>query len=101
MNERLTKHQPAMTRSAFLRLAAGTAAALAFGGGSGPVAAGAMKAMQRRAIPASGELLPVIGLGTYQGFDATPGSEEYGRLPAVLRTHYCKIPFLPPPGTHD
>ncbi|WP_265948800.1 aldo/keto reductase [Dechloromonas sp. A34] len=78
-----------MTRSAFLRFAAGTVAALALGGGAGQAAAGAMKAMQRRAIPASGELLPVIGLGTYQGFDAAPGSEEYGRLPAVLRTLFA------------
>lgn len=91
MNER-PKRQPAMTRADFLRLAAGSAAALVLGGGGGSAAAGTMKAtktMQRRAIPVSGELLPVIGLGTYQGFDAAPGSEAYGRLPAVLRTLFA------------
>ena len=40
--------------------------------------------MQTRAIPSSGEPLPVIGCGTYMGFDRAPGSAEFGRLPAVL-----------------
>lgn len=42
-------------------------------------------AMARRPIPAGGDALPVIGLGTWQGFDAAPGSAEYRRLPAVLQ----------------
>lgn len=96
MNER-PKRQPAMARADFLRLAAGSAAGLVLGGGGGPAAAGTTKAMQRRAIPASGELLPVIGLGTYQGFDATPGSEAYGRLPAVLRTLLRRLHERPLP----
>ena len=41
--------------------------------------------MRRRPIAASGETLPVIGLGTWQGFDAAPGTEHYLRLPAVLQ----------------
>jgi diketogulonate reductase-like aldo/keto reductase len=42
--------------------------------------------MRTRAIPSTGEPLPVIGLGTYQGFDVAPGSAAYAQLPEVLRT---------------
>ena len=40
--------------------------------------------MNTRHIPSSGEALPVIGLGTYKGFDTAAGSTKYGQLPAVL-----------------
>ncbi len=40
--------------------------------------------MHARPIPASGEALPVIGCGTYIGFDQMPGSAAYGELPGVL-----------------
>jgi diketogulonate reductase-like aldo/keto reductase len=40
--------------------------------------------MQSRAIPSSGEMLPVIGCGTWQGFDRAPGTTEYERLAGVL-----------------
>lgn len=40
--------------------------------------------MITRPIPSSGELLPVIGVGTYKGFDTPPGSEKFGALPDVL-----------------
>lgn len=40
--------------------------------------------MHTRPIPSTGELLPVIGLGTYKGFDTTPGSAKYMQLPGVL-----------------
>ncbi|GAB3774645.1 aldo/keto reductase [Ramlibacter monticola] len=40
--------------------------------------------MHTRAIPSSGEPLPVIGCGTYMGFDRAPGSADFARLPAVL-----------------
>ncbi|NDL62169.1 aldo/keto reductase [Enterobacteriales bacterium SAP-6] len=40
--------------------------------------------MPTRIIPSSREALPVIGLGTYRGFDVAPGSAGYARLPAVL-----------------
>ncbi|BAU75592.1 aldo/keto reductase [Metapseudomonas furukawaii] len=56
-----------ITRAQFLRLGAG-AALLAMS----PLSLGAETAGQpirRRAIPASGEPLPVIGVGTYRGFD--------------------------------
>lgn len=40
--------------------------------------------MLTRAIPVSGEPLPMIGVGTYRGFDVEPGSDAYRQLPAVL-----------------
>ena len=40
--------------------------------------------MLSRPIPASGEALPVIGCGTYGGFDVDPGSAAYARLPDVI-----------------
>ncbi len=40
--------------------------------------------MPTRTIPSSREALPVIGLGTYRGFDVSPGGTDYARLPAVL-----------------
>jgi diketogulonate reductase-like aldo/keto reductase len=73
-----------MTRAAFLRLSAGAIAVCALGGGA--LQAIASPAMRTRAIPSTGEPLPVIGLGTYQGFDVAPGSAAYAQLPEVLRT---------------
>ena len=81
--------QPAMTRAAFLRLAGGTAAALLLGGQPGASPAAPATAMQTRPIPVSGEALPVIGLGTYQGFDVAPGSVDYDRLPGVLQALFA------------
>ena len=40
--------------------------------------------METRAIPSTGEKLPVIGCGTYLGFDVNIGSTGYYRLPGVL-----------------
>ena len=40
--------------------------------------------METRAIPSTGEKLPVIGCGTYLGFDVSTGSAAYKRLPDVL-----------------
>ena len=40
--------------------------------------------MHTRPIPSSGEALPVIGLGTYRGFDVAAGSPRHAQLPGVL-----------------
>jgi diketogulonate reductase-like aldo/keto reductase len=40
--------------------------------------------MNTRLIPSTQEALPVIGCGTWIGFDQRPGTEEYQRLPGVL-----------------
>lgn len=37
-----------------------------------------------RPIPSTGEALPVIGCGTYIGFDVAPDSTGYAQLPGVL-----------------
>jgi diketogulonate reductase-like aldo/keto reductase len=37
-----------------------------------------------RPIPSTHEALPVIGCGTYVGFDQAPGSTGYAQLPAVV-----------------
>ncbi|WP_246264527.1 aldo/keto reductase [Aromatoleum toluvorans] len=42
--------------------------------------------MLTRPIPSTQERLPVIGLGTYVGFDVERDAEQYRRLPEVLRT---------------
>ena len=40
--------------------------------------------MNTRPIPATGEPLPVIGCGTYLGFDRAPGSADFEELPGVV-----------------
>ncbi len=40
--------------------------------------------MNTRPIPSTGEALPVIGCGTYVGFDQAPGTPAYGLLPGVV-----------------
>ena len=45
--------------------------------------------MQTRPIPSTGEALPVIGCGTYIGFDQEPGTEDYARLPGVLEALFA------------
>ncbi len=40
--------------------------------------------MQQRAIPRTGELLPVVGLGTWRTFDVGPGEAERAPLRRVL-----------------
>src|SRR5690242_5737445 len=40
--------------------------------------------MLKRAIPASGELVPAIGMGTSGSFEVSPGSAEYQALKEVL-----------------
>lgn len=78
-----------MSRARFLRLAAGAATAITAGrwvaqAAPQPGDATRAPAMARRTVPTSGQPLPVIGLGTWQGFDHAPGSPEYGRLTGVL-----------------
>lgn len=80
-----------MSRAEFLRFAA----AMAVSFGSGPplhAATGGMQslpgngsAMHRRPIPSSGELLPVIGCGTWQTFDVGDSNAERTPLAEVLQ----------------
>lgn len=44
--------------------------------------------MLRRTIPASGESVPAIGMGTSGSFEVTPGSPQYQALKEVLRRFF-------------
>ncbi len=63
-----------ITRAEFLRLSAG--AALLAMSPYGLAAETAPQPLRRRAIPDSGEQLPVIGVGTYRGFDIARNDTE-------------------------
>ncbi|HYG43653.1 MAG TPA: aldo/keto reductase [Bordetella sp.] len=73
-----------MTRARFLRLAAGMAGGAAMGGLCPVTAAAAAAQLPTRPIPVSGEPLPIIGCGTYRGFDVDTGSSKYRELAGVL-----------------
>jgi diketogulonate reductase-like aldo/keto reductase len=73
-----------MTRHQFLRLAAVTAAALAVGRPAAQPRTGSPR-MLTRPLPNGRGALPVIGLGTWQGFDVASGTSEYARLAGVLQ----------------
>ena len=74
-----------MSRAEFLRLAAASAAGLILGAPARAADRTPSTAMRTRPIPATGEALPVIGCGTYVGFDVARDSAEYQRLPGVLQ----------------
>jgi aryl-alcohol dehydrogenase-like predicted oxidoreductase len=84
-----TESPTPMTRAEFLRLSAGAIAACALGGRALQSIASPAPAMRTREIPSTGEPLPVIGLGTYQGFDVAPGSAANAQLPEVLRALFA------------
>lgn len=56
--------------------------------GARAAAAQAPGAMLRRSIPASGEKIPVIGMGTSGSFQIPPGSAEYQALKEVLKRFF-------------
>src|SRR5690242_19853270 len=69
-----------LTRRDAVHLIAGTAAASLL-----PVtAAGSPNELRTRAIPAIGEKMPVIGLGTWQVCDVGPSPNERGPLREVI-----------------
>jgi diketogulonate reductase-like aldo/keto reductase len=80
-------HTDEYTRRRFLTLAAGVSAVLTFDRAfatSAPSTETGGKTMLTRAIPSSNEPLPIVGLGTYRGFDVEPSSPAYKQLPEVL-----------------
>ncbi|WP_207459055.1 aldo/keto reductase [Azospirillum sp. SYSU D00513] len=76
-----------LTRAAFLRLSGGAAAALAAGPAMATAGAATMdtRTMDKRPIPSTGELLPVIGCGTWRTFDVGDSAEERAQRAEVLR----------------
>jgi len=86
-------HPDGFTRRTILTLAAGASAVFTFGptqAHSAPSTAAGGNTMQTRAIPSSNEPLPVVGLGTYRGFDVAPQDPAYKQLPGVLRALFEK-----------
>jgi diketogulonate reductase-like aldo/keto reductase len=72
------------TRSQLVR---GALASLSLGPFLAPLVRGQPAAptkMNTRPIPSTREALPVIGCGTYVGFDHAPGTPEYALLPGVV-----------------
>ena len=73
------QHSPARRRA--LALLASSAGALSHW----VAAAENMKTIQKRPIPRTGELLPVLGVGTWQTFDVGANAPERAELKDVLR----------------
>ena len=71
------------TRRQFVRYAAVLGAVASYGSLTSPLAFAAPTLLQRK-IPASDELLPVIGLGTSQTFNVDPQSADMAPLRDVL-----------------
>jgi aryl-alcohol dehydrogenase-like predicted oxidoreductase len=71
-------------RSQFFHLAAGLALAGLAPAGRASAQTGAV--MHKRKVPATGEMLGVVGLGTWQTFDVGSSSTERAPLAEVLRT---------------
>ncbi len=59
-----------------------------FAAGLGQAATAAGGGIARRAIPSTGEQIPVIGAGTSGSFEATPGTEKYEQLKVVLKEFF-------------
>ena len=76
---------PLLSRHRFLKGMAGAAGAAALLGPAG-LAAAATSPMIRRAIPKSGETVPVIGLGTAQSFGYAGDAATFDARKAVIRT---------------
>ncbi len=86
-------HTEGYSRRRLLTLAAGVSAVFTFERALAAVpscAATGGQAMQTRVIPSSSEPLPMVGLGTYRGFDVAPGDLAYKQLPAVLDELFAK-----------
>ncbi|HEX9793605.1 MAG TPA: aldo/keto reductase [Planctomycetota bacterium] len=75
---------PASRRELFLAGIAGAAALPTRGLAQDPHQAASMQAIARRRIPSTGELLPVVGLGTSQTLDVDPVAEN-ADLVTVMR----------------
>lgn len=79
-----------MSRAEFLRLSLGGAMTLAAAPYAMAASSSSPAAIVTRRIPVTGAALPVIGCGTYVGFDESPGTADYARLPGVLETLFAQ-----------
>jgi len=76
MNTKLTRRETLSTRIGLL------APVHSYGQTAG------IATMNTLPIPSTGEALPVIGCGTYIGFDHAPENPGYAELPAVVDTFF-------------
>ena len=85
MTEPIGPLSAGINRAQLLRATAAAALSATLGPGAlAATAAAEGGKMITRKIPSTGELLPVVGCGTWQGFGHAPGSAEYARLPGVV-----------------
>ncbi len=79
-------HLGGVSRRRFLQCGAGLGVLAALGHAGPGIAA---EPLNRRPVPASGDRIPVIGMGTYQTFDADPDdAAAVGRLERVMEHFY-------------
>lgn len=81
-DETNSRSVPYPPRRFALKLLGGSVLAMS---GLADAADNAAKAMLKRPIPRSGEMLPAVGLGTWQAFDVGPRAPERAELKDVLR----------------
>lgn len=74
-----------ISRRALLQTGLAAGVALALGPARSALAGGRARALVTKAIPSSGEQLPVIGIGTARRFDIGPDAPERAVLREVLR----------------
>lgn len=78
-----------INRRRVLQLSASVLAWQSLGLGTAAVEANADLALIQRAIPSSGERLPVLGMGTSRTFDTAADAESLARLAEVLQTFFA------------
>lgn len=74
-----------LTRAAFLRGVLGTCGALVTGAADTLARQAGERLMMTRTIPSTGQTLPVIGCGTWRGFDVGQDAASRARLTEVLQ----------------
>jgi len=79
----------ALTRAQLLRLGAALCTGAALPSFAQQQPSRPAMQMTTRPIPSTKEALPVIGCGTWIGFDRRPGTDEYQRLPGVLEALFA------------
>lgn len=80
------------TRRSFLSMTSSAAAMLAmapWGKAAADTAGATGSVLAMRAIPATGEKIPVIGMGTSGSFEVGAGTPEYDALREVLKTFFA------------
>src|SRR6185295_18000514 len=87
LRDRVPAARGGVTRAALLRAALALPAAASFA--TAPARSATIVKMNTRAIPSTGEPLPLIGCGTYIGFDQAPGSPGYAELPGVVEALFA------------